>query len=97
MVWGLLSPTVVWPDGLLAEAVCTWVDYFKVSGFCVGIWAACVLLQKPLRRLVLLGQNTMLFYLYHQPFCCAVPGLVLYENWAFLRAGQFSYAVRSVW
>ena len=27
-----------------------------------------------------LGQNTMLFYLYHQPFCCAVPGLVLYEK-----------------
>lgn len=74
------SPTMVWPDGLLAEAVRTWVDYFKVSGFCVGIWAACVLLQKPLRRLVPLGQNTMLFYLYHQPFCCAVPGLVLYEK-----------------
>ena len=80
VVCGLLFPTMVWPDGLLAEAVCTWVDYFKVSGFCVGIWAACVLLQKPLRRLVLLGQNTMLFYLYHQPFCCAVPGLVLYEK-----------------
>ena len=80
VVWGLLFPTMVWPDGLLAEAVCTWVDYFKVSGFCVGIWAACVLLQKPLRRLVPLGQNTMLFYLYHQPFCCAVPGLVLYEK-----------------
>ena len=56
------------------------MDYFTVSGFCVGIWAACVLLQKPLRRLVPLGQNTMLFYLYHQPFCCAVPGLVLYEK-----------------
>lgn len=80
VVWGPLFPTMVWPDGLLAEAVRTWVDYFKVSGFCVGIWAACVLLQKPLRRLVPLGQNTMLFYLYHQPFCCAVPGLVLYEK-----------------
>ena len=80
VVWGLLSPTVVWPDGLLAEAVRTWVDYFAVSGFCVGIWAACVLLQKPLRPLVPLGKNSMLFYLYHQPFCCAVPGLVLYEK-----------------
>lgn len=80
VVQGLLSPALVWTDGLLAEAVRTWADYFAVSGFCVGIWAACVLLQKPLRRLVPLGQNTMLFYLYHQPFCCAVLGLVLYDK-----------------
>lgn len=80
VVWGLLFPTMVWPDGLFVEAVHAWVYYFKVSGFCVGIWAACVLLQKPLRRLVPLGKISMLFYLYHQPFCCAVLGLVLYDK-----------------
>ena len=80
VVQGLLSPALVWTDGLLAEAVRTWADYFAVGGFCVGIWAACVLLQKPLRRLVPLGKNSMLFYLYHQPFCCAVLGLVLYDK-----------------
>ena len=80
VVRGVLSPTAVRTDGLLAEAVCTWVDYFAVCGFCVGIWAACVVLQTPLRRLAPLGKHSMLFYLYHQPFCCAVLGLVLYAK-----------------
>lgn len=80
VVWEVLSPAAVWPDGLLAEILCTWADYFAVSGFFVGIWAACVLLQKPLRWLIPLGKNSMLFYLYHQPFCCAVLGLVLYDK-----------------
>ena len=80
VVWGVLSPTAVRTDSLFAEAMRTWIDYFAVCGFCVGIWAACVVLQTPLRRLVPLGKNSMLFYLYHQPFCCAVLGLVLYDK-----------------
>ena len=33
-----------------------------------------------LGRLAQFGRNTMRYYLYHQPFCCALLGMLLYEK-----------------
>lgn len=57
-----------------------YVDAVAVIGFCLGILAVCCLLQQHLQSLVRFGRSTMLYYLYHQPFCCAVLGMVLYDK-----------------
>lgn len=56
--------------------------YFEnavILAFCLGIIGICVIFEHRLERLAAFGRNTMPYYIYHQPFCCAFLGLVLYE------------------
>lgn len=79
----LFFPQFLLPEGLLD----TYLDYATIAGLGLGIWAACVLLQKRLHLLARFGQNSMLFYLYHQPFCCALVGMLLYDKLHFPAVG----------
>ena len=76
------------PQLLLSEGFLdTYLHYGTIAGLGLGIWAACVLLQEHLQRLARFGQNSMLFYLYHQPFCCALVGMLLYDKLHFSAVG----------
>lgn len=48
--------------------------------FCIGITAFFALTSKHFGVLSSFGRNTMPYYLYHQPFCCAFLGIVLYDR-----------------
>lgn len=59
------------------------VSYFEnalIVGFCLGIIALCAVFENKLAKMADFGRNTMPYYLYHQPFCCAFLGIVLYEK-----------------
>ncbi len=45
----------------------------------LGISAICHLLREKLKFVEYLGRNSMIYYLYHQPFCCAFLGMALYD------------------
>lgn len=51
-----------------------------IVGFCLGITALCACFGDKLAALTAFGRNSLPYYLYHQPFCCAFLGLVLYEK-----------------
>lgn len=65
---------------LLAGLAFAYLDEAAAAGLCLGILAVCFLLRQHLQPLARFGRNTMLFYLYHQPFCCAVLGMILYDK-----------------
>ena len=77
--WELLFPFALYGTPVTAFSM-TYVDTFAIIGTSLGIWAACVLLEAHLSLLARFGQNSMLFYLYHQPFCCAMIGMLLYDK-----------------
>lgn len=80
LLWELLClPSTLYAAVPTLFAV-TYVNALAVIEFSLGIWAVCVLLQQHLHRLARFGRSSMLFYLYHQPFCCAVPGMLLYDK-----------------
>ena len=56
-----------------------YVDAAAVAGLCLGLLAACILLRQFLQPLARFGRRSMLFYLYHQPFC-ALLGMILYDK-----------------
>ena len=58
----------------------SYVDNAITVGICLGILAVCILWNRYLGRLAQFGRNTMRYYLYHQPFCCALLGMLLYEK-----------------
>lgn len=58
----------------------SYLDNIVIIGLCLGILALCILLQKKLQWAAKFGKDTMLYYLYHQPFCCAVLGMILYDK-----------------
>lgn len=64
------------PLGLLLD----YLDTLAILCFCLGILSLCILFQSRLHLMAHFGRNTMLFYLYHQPFCCAVVGMILYDK-----------------
>ncbi|MCR5485636.1 MAG: acyltransferase [Clostridiales bacterium] len=45
-----------------------------------GIMAVSFLLEKRLSLIESLGKHSMTYYIYHQPFCCAVIGMILYDG-----------------
>lgn len=47
---------------------------------CLGIFAACCFIKKSGTVFTKIGQNSMVYYLYHQPFCCAFLGTFLYSK-----------------
>ncbi len=57
-----------------------YLDNLAIGCFCLGILALCLLLHRHLRWAALLGRNSMLFYLYHQPFFCAFLGMILFDK-----------------
>ena len=80
LLWELLCLPGTLYAAVPIQFVVTYANALAVIGFNLGIWAMCVLLQQYLHRLARFGRNSMLFYLYHQPFCCAVPGMLLYDK-----------------
>lgn len=58
----------------------SYVDNAITVGICLGILAVCILWNRYLGHLAQFGRNTMRYYLYHQPFCCALLGMLLYEK-----------------
>lgn len=65
------------------KCIGTTVAYLEngiIFGFCMGIIALCAILEKKLNKFADFGRSTMGYYLYHQPFCCAFLGIVLYEK-----------------
>lgn len=75
----LLCPPAALYSAAWTGLVLSWADFYITAGLCLGILAACFLLRSRLRPLARFGRRTMLFYLYHQPFCCAVLGILLYD------------------
>ena len=67
-------------DNPYIDLMMSYVDNAIVTGVCLGILGSCILLNPYLGRLAKFGRNTMLYYLYHQPFCCALLGMILYEK-----------------
>lgn len=57
-----------------------YLDDIAIVFFCLGILGVCVLLRNRLKLLARFGRDTMLYYLYHQPFCCALLGMILYDK-----------------
>lgn len=81
---GLFCLTVYPMDTLYASHLTglplSYGENLLIAGVCVGLAALCHVLRRPLRFLASFGQNTMPYYLYHQPLCCAVTGMVLYDR-----------------
>ncbi len=80
-----LAITTVFPltglyDKLYTGLPMFYLDNAAVFGFCLGIIAVCSVAEKYLVRFASFGRHTMPYYLYHQPFCCAFLGIVLYEK-----------------
>lgn len=80
LLWELLCLPGTSYAAVPIHFVVTYANALAVIGFSLGIWAVCVLLQQYLHLLARFGRSSMLFYLYHQPFCCAVPGMLLYDQ-----------------
>lgn len=60
--------------------ILSYVDNAFVLMLCIGITAAFSLIDEKAAGFAAFGRNTMPYYLYHQPFCCAFLGIVLYEK-----------------
>lgn len=71
------------PLGLLLD----YLDTFAIGCFCLGILSLCILFRSRIRCMAALGRRSMLVYLYHQPFCCAVLGMILYDKLQFSAGG----------
>jgi len=67
-------------DDLLTGLPLCYLDNLAITGVCMGILAGCILLREKLQWAARFGQDTMLYYLYHQPFCCALLGMILYDK-----------------
>lgn len=57
-----------------------YLERLAAAGLCCGILAGCFLLQDRIGPLARFGRRSMVYYLYHQPFCCGFAGLVLYDK-----------------
>lgn len=57
-----------------------YIENAAICGISFGIAGVCALFEKRTELLARFGSNTMPYYLYHQPFCCAFLGIVLYEK-----------------
>lgn len=60
--------------------ILTYVEDVIVLGFCIAVIAACAVFEDKLNKMATFGRNTMIYYLYHQPFCCAFLGIILYDK-----------------
>ncbi len=56
-----------------------YVKYIAVIVLSLGIISGCFLAEKKFSVLHNLGRNSITYYLFHQPFCCAFAGELLYD------------------
>ena len=61
------------------SVVLTYLEYAVVLLISLGILGFCILIETKAKHLERLGKYSMTYYIYHQPFCCAVAGIVLYD------------------
>lgn len=73
-------PADVLYENVFTSLPLTYLDNLAIIGFCLGILAFCILFREKLQWAAAFGQDTMLYYLYHQPFCCAVFSMILYDK-----------------
>lgn len=71
--------TVLASDSFFAGMLLFFAEHLIVVMTTLGIAAVCHLLRRKLKFVEYLGRNSMVYYLYHQPFCCAFLGMVLYD------------------
>lgn len=78
----LLMPGLLSGNGMLTGALDFTLWRVCVMGMILGLTSACSLLRNTGagQRLASLGKNSLAWYLYHQPFCCAVLGGLLYDK-----------------
>lgn len=57
-----------------------YVQNLIIAGACFGITAICCFVCKYTPHINKLGRNSMFYYIYHQPFCCAFLGIILFEK-----------------
>lgn len=80
LVFLLFCPLTEWYETpYLGIALC-YVENIAILGFCLGILAGCLMMEDHLKKLAEFGRHTLTYYLYHQPFCCALLGLLLYNK-----------------
>ncbi len=64
----------------IAEVAMFYVENICTVFVAFGIIALCYTFSKRLGMLENFGRNSMLYYIYHQPFCCAFLGAFLYDK-----------------
>lgn len=81
LAWMIQSPFVkaIYQTNY-AGILMAYLENTVIAGLCVGIIALCVVFETGFRKVAEFGENTMPYYLYHQPFFCAFLGMVLYEK-----------------
>lgn len=67
-------------DGIAAGILAGYAENIVIACICLGIISFCSAFENKLMQFSKFGRNTLPYYLYHQPFCCAFLGIVLYEK-----------------
>lgn len=80
LVFLLFFPLTQWYKKPYIGLVLCYIENAAIVGLCLGILAVCVLLEEHLKCLAEFGRHSLTYYLYHQPFCCALLGLLLYNK-----------------
>lgn len=78
----LLCPGIVPGEGPVGDVLDFSIRRVCVMGIILGLCAVCALLQSTELScsLACLGKNSLAWYLYHQPLCCAVLGGFMYDT-----------------
>lgn len=63
-----------------AAILAGYAENIVILFICLGIIAFCSHFENRLSKFSAFGKSTLPYYLYHQPFCCAFLGIVLYEK-----------------
>ncbi len=71
--------TALASDSMFIRVLLFFAENVIVVMTSLGIAAVCHLLSKKLEFLAYFGRNSMVYYLYHQPFCCGFIGMVMYD------------------
>ena len=82
VVFALLAPVSPIYELPVVGLLLGYVETAAIMFFCIGITAFFALTSKHFSVLASFGRYTMPYYLYHQPFCCAFLGIVLYDRLA---------------
>ncbi len=80
LVFLLFYPLTEWYEKPYIGVLLCYVENTAIAGLCLGILALCLMFEGRLRHLAEFGRHTLTYYLYHQPFCCAILGLLLYNK-----------------
>lgn len=64
----------------IGKVVVFYIENILAVLVAVGIISLCYTFSNMLRFVQKVGRNSMVYYLYHQPFCCAFLGAFLYDK-----------------